>query len=71
MSDREMVEDNSESGVNISTYGRIDFVNTKTRVHVCEWGDRWSDPRCRKCCLSADACCVVGVENLCIPYERI
>ena len=69
MSD-EAIEIEWESGVSINTYGRVDFVNTETRVQICEWRDRWSYPGRRKCGLSADVRCVVGIENLRSPYER-
>ena len=69
MSD-EAIEIEWESGVSINTYGRVDFVNTETRVQICEWRDRWSYPGCRKCRLSADVRCIVGIENLRNLYER-
>ena len=63
-------EIDSEFGVNIGTYSRVNFVNTETRVQVRKWRDRWPDPRCRECRLSADICRVVGIENLRVSYER-
>ena len=52
------------------TYGRVNFVDTETRVQVCKWRDRWPDPRSRKCRFGADICCVVGIVNLRVSYER-
>ena len=72
MSD-EMSEVNEIGGgvrVNIRTYSRVNLVDTETRVQVCEWRDRWSNPRRRKCRPSADACCIVGIVNLRVSYER-
>ena len=57
-------------GVIMTTHARVNFVDTETRVQVCDWRDRWSEPTNRKCRPSADACCIVGIVNLRVSYER-
>jgi hypothetical protein len=56
----------SESGISGITYGRVDFIHAEARIQVCKWCDRWPDPGCRECRLSANVRCVVGVEDLCL-----
>jgi hypothetical protein len=46
------------------TYGRVNFVHTKTGIQICERCDRWSYPGRRERCNSANVRRIVGVENL-------
>jgi len=47
-----------------TTYGRVNFVHTKTGIQICERCDRWSYPGRRERCNSANVRRIVGVENL-------
>jgi len=47
-----------------TTYGRVNFVHTKTRVVICERCDGWSYPGRRERHISVNVRRVVSVENL-------